>query len=128
MIAALSRDHNGDAAAFAERDGEALGELLQAIVDSGAGSELAVAPRDYPELFRAIAAERMVRRPGAPNARVRIYGPLEARLQDADRVVLGGLVEGVWPPEPQSDPWLNRPMRQAARARSAGAAHRPVGA
>jgi ATP-dependent helicase/nuclease subunit B len=111
VISALSRDHNGPAA-FADRDGEALGELFQTIVDSGAGSDLSIAPRDYPELFRAIASERMVRRPGAPGARVRIYGPLEARLQDADRVLLGGLVESVWPPEPQSDPWLNRPMRQ----------------
>jgi ATP-dependent helicase/nuclease subunit B len=25
--------------------------------------------------------------------------------------VLGGLVEGTWPPETRSDPWLNRPMR-----------------
>jgi ATP-dependent helicase/nuclease subunit B len=25
--------------------------------------------------------------------------------------VLGGLVEGVWPPQTRSDPWLNRPMR-----------------
>ena len=44
--------------------------------------------------------------------RVRIYGPLEARLQSVDRVVLGGLVEGVWPPETRSDPWLSRPMRR----------------
>jgi ATP-dependent helicase/nuclease subunit B len=44
---------------------------------------------------------------------VRIYGPLEARLQHVDRVVLGGLVEGVWPPETRSDPWLSRPMRRA---------------
>ena len=46
-----------------------------------------------------------------PDVRVRIYGPLEARLQPVDRVVLGGLVEGVWPPETRSDPWLSRPMR-----------------
>ena len=44
-------------------------------------------------------------------ARVRILGPLEARLQPFDRVVLGGLVEGTWPPEARSDPWLSRPMR-----------------
>src|SRR5262249_57690846 len=36
-----------------------------------------------------------------------------ARLQSVDRVVLGGLVEGVWPPEMRSDPWLSRPMRHA---------------
>jgi ATP-dependent helicase/nuclease subunit B len=45
------------------------------------------------------------------NVRVRIFGPLEARLQSVDRLILGGLVEGVWPPEPRSDPWLSRPMR-----------------
>ncbi len=37
--------------------------------------------------------------------------PLEARLQPVDRLVLGGLVEGVWPPETRGDPWLSRPMR-----------------
>ena len=28
-----------------------------------------------------------------------------------DRVVLGGLNEGTWPPETRSDAWLSRPMR-----------------
>ena len=42
---------------------------------------------------------------------MRIFGPLEARLQSVDRLVLGGLVEGVWPPETRGDPWLSRPMR-----------------
>ena len=60
--------------------------------------------------------------------RVRIYGAIEARLQSVDRLVLGGLVEGVWPPETRADPWLSRPMRHAARPRPAGAADRAVGA
>jgi len=55
----------------------------------------------------------VVRRPGAPDPSVRIYGPLEARLTSLDRVVLGGLVEGVWPPETRNDAWLSRPMRRA---------------
>ena len=37
-------------------------------------------PRDYAELFHAAIADRKVRRPEA-DVRVRIYGPLEARLQ-----------------------------------------------
>ena len=41
----------------------------------------ASAPGDYAELFDAAIAERMVRRAGRPGARVRIFGPLEARLQ-----------------------------------------------
>ena len=46
-----------------------------------------------------------------PGVHIRIFGPLEARLQDIDRVVLGGLNEGSWPPETRTDPWLSRPMR-----------------
>jgi ATP-dependent helicase/nuclease subunit B len=112
VIAALSRHIKGEPAAFAGRDGAALHDTFQTIRDSGQAAAFAVEPHDYADLFHAVAAERVVRRPGAPGARLRIFGPLEARLQQADRVVLAGLVEGVWPPEPRNDPWLNRPMRQ----------------
>jgi ATP-dependent helicase/nuclease subunit B len=44
--------------------------------------------------------------------RLAIWGPLEARLQHADLLILGGLNEGTWPPEPAVDPWLSRPMRR----------------
>ncbi len=43
---------------------------------------------------------------------MRIFGLLEARLTVSDRVVLGGLVEGQWPPESRADAWLSRPMRR----------------
>jgi ATP-dependent helicase/nuclease subunit B len=112
VIAALARDQKGEAVAFSGRDGEALKDIFQAIAKSGQAAAFTIDSHDYADLFQTIAAERVVRRPGAPGARVRIYGPLEARLQQADRVVLAGLVEGVWPPEPRSDPWLSRPMRQ----------------
>ena len=108
----LSQDRAGKPAAFTSWDGEALALTFDQMIESTTTNAFGVPRSDYPELFDAIAASRMVRRPGAPNARVRIYGPLEARLQQADRVVLGGLVEGTWPPETQSDPWLSRPMRR----------------
>src|SRR5664279_5530461 len=53
----------------------------------------------------------MVRRRENPNVHLKIYGPLEARLTQSDRVIIGGLVEGIWPPAPRIDPWLSRPMR-----------------
>src|SRR5258708_9210773 len=53
----------------------------------------------------------MVRGPESPSTKLHIYGQLEARLPQSDRVILGGLVEGVWPPESRTDPWLSRPMR-----------------
>src|SRR5205807_6267955 len=74
-------------------------------------SGLKVQIADYPEVFQTAYADRMVRRPEQANAQLQIYGQLEARLTETDRVILGGLVEGVWPPAPRVDPWLSRPMR-----------------
>ncbi|GJD99767.1 double-strand break repair protein AddB [Methylobacterium isbiliense] len=70
---------------------------------------------DYPAVFTALARERVVpaRRLAGPHPRLRILGLLEARLLSADRVVLGGLDEGVWPPKAETDAFLNRPMRAA---------------
>src|SRR5439155_4214289 len=74
--------------------------------------DLHVALNDYVELFHTVIGDRVVRRPGQPDVRVRILGPLEARLTHVDRVVLGGLNENTWPPETRSDAWLSRPMRR----------------
>ncbi|MET0925395.1 MAG: double-strand break repair protein AddB [Xanthobacteraceae bacterium] len=109
VVAALSADVPHGVAAFGGPDGAALATAFDEIALGEPG--LAVAPGDYAELFRTAISDRVVRRPGLPGVRVRIYGPLEARLQTVDRMVIGGLVEGSWPPEAASDPWLNRPMR-----------------
>jgi ATP-dependent helicase/nuclease subunit B len=113
VVTALSRDERGQPAAFAGHDGVKLYEAFDDIASANADAGLVVAQADYAELFKIAIADRVVRRPEVPNVRVRIYGPLEARLQTVDRVVLGGLVEGVWPPETRPDPWLSRPMRHA---------------
>jgi ATP-dependent helicase/nuclease subunit B len=112
VVAALSRQ-DGDDAAFAGADGGKLAEALEELATSQAAAKLAVDPADYPELFAAAIADRTVRRPPQLGARVRIFGTVEARLTNSDRVVLGGLVEGTWPPESRSDAWLSRPMRLA---------------
>jgi ATP-dependent helicase/nuclease subunit B len=113
VIAALSADETGAPAAFLGTDGAALDSAFQDIALHASDADFAVAPPDYADVFRTTISDRAVRRPGLPGVRLRIYGPLEARLQSVDRVVLGGLVEGVWPPEMRSDPWLSRPMRHA---------------
>ena len=43
--------------------------------------------------------------------RLAIWGLIEARLQQADLTILGGLNEGGWPPLPGDEPWMSRPMR-----------------
>jgi ATP-dependent helicase/nuclease subunit B len=112
VVAALSH-HDGKAIAFADADGKKLAAALDELAASKAAARLAVKPADYVELFAAALADRVVHRPARPGYRVRILGPLEARLTESDRVVLGGLVEGTWPPESRTDAWLSRPMRLA---------------
>jgi ATP-dependent helicase/nuclease subunit B len=113
VIAALSADETGAPVAFLGPDGVALDAAFEEIARRAADADFAVAPADYADVFRTAISDRTVRERELRGARVRIYGRLEARLQSVDRVVLGGLVEGVWPPEMRSDPWLSRPMRHA---------------
>ena len=110
VLAALSRQGK-DEVAFAGRDGAKLSDALDELAASPAAARLLVEPPDYLELFSAALADRVVRRAAQPGMRVRILGPIEARLTESDRVVLGGLVEGTWPPESRTDAWLSRPMR-----------------
>ncbi len=107
VVAMLSTD-----AAFASNDGVSLADAFDKLIASPAAAGLAVSTGDYVELFQTTIADRVVRRPETRDVRVHIYGPLEARLQSVDRLVLGGLNEATWPPETRSDPWLSRPMRR----------------
>ncbi len=69
--------------------------------------------RAWPGLLDALLESRVVRPRVPAHPRLSIWGPLEARMQAADVIVLGGLNEGVWPPDIGDDPWLSRPMRKA---------------
>lgn len=62
----------------------------------------------------AVRSRRVLR--GLPEGssehpRLFIWGLLEARLQTVDLMVLGGLVETVWPQSVDPGPWMSRPMR-----------------
>jgi len=72
-----------------------------------------VPPACYPALFDTLMAGRVVRPAWGSHPRLFLWGPMEARLQQADLVVLAGLNEGTWPPEAEADPWMSRPMRAA---------------
>ncbi len=109
----LSADEHGLVLAFDGPDGEAL---LAAFDDDAlaedAPKSLRVRLEEYGELLETAFASRTVRRAEKSDALLHIYGQLEARLSHCDRVILGGLTEGVWPPDTRSDPWLSRPMRR----------------
>jgi len=70
--------------------------------------------RDFVELLGALLAGEEVRARDAPHNGIMIWGTLEARVQGADLLILGGLNEGNWPEAIRPDPWLNRRMRAMA--------------
>ncbi|MBR1234455.1 double-strand break repair protein AddB [Bradyrhizobium sp. AUGA SZCCT0182] len=111
VLMALSSDQTEIAVVFEGAQGSALASAFADLLGEQKPSGLMVQLGDYPELFQTAFADRMVRRPESASAHLHIYGQLEARLTESDRVILGGLVEGVWPPSPRIDPWLSRPMR-----------------
>ncbi|MEI4485426.1 double-strand break repair protein AddB [Frigidibacter sp. MR17.14] len=78
----------------------------------------AVSPDDYRELVASLMNSGSVRGSETVHPGIAIWGTLEARVQGADLVILGGLVDGVWPQQPPPDPWMSRRMRMDAGLRS----------
>lgn len=70
--------------------------------------------RDFADLLGAVLSQGEVRDRDAPYGSILIWGTLEARVQGADLVILGGLNEGSWPEAARPDPWLNRKLRHEA--------------
>ncbi len=108
---AASDAEAGPARLWREEAGEIAAEFLNELL-TGASGFPALRGRDYPPLFEALLSGSVVRPRFGRHPRLAIWGLLEARLQCADLIVLGGLNEGVWPPQTPSDPWLSRPMRR----------------
>lgn len=69
---------------------------------------------EFRDLLETLISAREVRDARLAHPKISIWGTIEARVQGADLVVLGGLNDGVWPALPAQDPWLNRKMRQQA--------------
>jgi ATP-dependent helicase/nuclease subunit B len=95
----------------ASQGGDAI-VLAKAFDDlTATASDPVISLADYTALFDMTLAETVVPPPRPVQGRIKIWGLLEARLMEADRLVLGGLNEGVWPPDARVDPFLNRSMR-----------------
>lgn len=71
-------------------------------------------PTEYRDLLYSLLSGEDVRDSVQPHPKIMIWGTLEARVQGADLIILGGLNDGIWPKLPEPDPWLNRKMRKDA--------------
>ena len=110
--AGAADDAGGDGAPrlWAGEAGEAAAGFIAELAEA-ANRFPPIRGRDYPALLDALMAGRVVRAPYGSHPRLTIWGLLEARLQHADLVILGGLNEGTWPPRTDTGPWMSRPMR-----------------
>jgi ATP-dependent helicase/nuclease subunit B len=110
-VTAFSTSEAGAPLAFAGPDGEALSGLFDDLTAAEAVMPLDGTARDFVAILDGLLAETVVKRAAPGYPRVAIWGLLEARLLEADHVVLGGLNETVWPPQTTTDSFINRPMR-----------------
>jgi len=112
VVEAIAADEIGSAAElYAAEAGEALAGFLSGLLEAGSGG-LDIPPGEWPSVLPALMSGHAVRRRVPGDTRVQILGPMEARLQSFDFLILGGLNEGVWPQRTRNDPWLNRPMKR----------------
>ena len=91
---------------------EALAAITELAREAEAGCDLSAT--DYAALFNGVVQRRDVRDAPQVHPDIMIWGTLEARVQGADLVILGGLNDGIWPAQSVPDPWLNRQMRKDA--------------
>lgn len=93
-------------------DGRMAAELLAELEQAPDGAALDLGDDDAIPILRQMMDQRPVRKPYGGHPRIFIWGLLEARLQQADLMILGGMNEGVWPAQVSPDPWLAPQIRR----------------
>tara|TARA_R110000868_G_scaffold6550_7_gene37056 strand:- start:10062 stop:13130 length:3069 start_codon:yes stop_codon:yes gene_type:complete len=108
---ASSESRDGAVRLWAGEGGDAAAGLLRELL----GETESLPPmrlHEYASAFREMVKTRRVPPRLGVHPRLQVLGPLEARLINADRIVLAGLNEGVWPAGLGVDPWLSSGMRK----------------
>jgi ATP-dependent helicase/nuclease subunit B len=94
---------------YAGDAGKALAQVLRGLIATTSAFEVSAA--EWPDIVEALLAPEVVKPSQGSDARVSIWGALEARLLSPDVLVIGGLNEGVWPRKAVSDPFMSRVMK-----------------
>ncbi len=108
---AATQDKTGAKILWSGEGGASTSEFFAALFDQ---TEIlgALSFNDYCGALEHFMDQVQIRPAFGTHPRLQILGQLEARLIDADLVILSGLNEGSWPPDPAADPWMSRPMRK----------------
>lgn len=108
---ATSENKNGAEILWQGEEGEVAANLLSQIYEY-ADDIPDLNGADYLSIIEQFMAGVSIRPRYGTHPRLMILGQLEARLIQADRVILSGLNEGIWPSTPPHDPWMSREMRK----------------
>ncbi|MBD25715.1 MAG: double-strand break repair protein AddB [Candidatus Marinimicrobia bacterium] len=108
---ATTKNTAGPLRLWAESEGEEASKFIAELAQH-CDVLLDIPPLDYPAVFDVLMSSRVVRPSFGKHPRLHILGPLEARLQRFDVLILAGLNEGTWPNEAEAGPWMSRPMRR----------------
>lgn len=105
-----TNDSTSDMTLWKNDDGQAGASFISELLDK---SEILgdISPDDYPDILEKLMSGVMVRNTTKTHPRIKILGPLEARLNHYDIIIIGGCNEGTWPQTPSVDPWMSRPMK-----------------
>ncbi|WP_315918376.1 double-strand break repair protein AddB [Mesorhizobium sp. SP-1A] len=109
-LESLGRAEDGSPGRLYEGDaGEKLAELLRGLVAASASFPIDV--EEWPSVMDALIAPETVKPARGADRAISIWGALEARLQEVDTLVIGGLNEGVWPRKAESGRFMSRLMK-----------------
>nr|QJR98228.1 double-strand break repair protein AddB [uncultured Alphaproteobacteria bacterium] len=104
-------DKSGTDVLWAGEAGETAANLLSSLLE--AAETLGSVPQgQYANLFEALLSGTMVRSKYGSHPRLRILGPIEARLCTFDTIIVSGLNEGTMPENASSGAWMSRPMKK----------------
>ena len=111
MALARNEDFPNGECVWAGREGAQAASFLEQLATVCA--EMGGVDADFWPQFAETVMQGMSAAPdAAEHPRIAIWGPLEARLQRRDRVIIAGLNEGSWPALPGADAFLNRALRK----------------
>lgn len=108
---ATRTDKSGAQVLWGGDDGEAAARFVADLYEYAAVLGK-INPKEYEGLLQALMMGINVRARYGMHPRLKILGPIEARLNRFDVTIIGEVNEGIWPQACSADPWMSRPMKK----------------
>ncbi len=107
-----TNDRAGEEILWSDEAGEVAAELIYNLLEL---SDIVpkLASDEYIAFITSFFNEAIVRPKYKTHPRLGILGQMEARLYQADMVIVGAVNEGTWPRDVGCNPWMSNPMRKS---------------